>query len=77
MATKKVGASGKFGSRYGKKLRDNYSKLFASSKKKYNCPICAREKAVKRLSFGVWECKICKTKFASGAYEFKGENFKK
>ena len=58
MATKKVGASGKFGSRYGKKLRDNYSKLFASSKKKYNCPICAREKAVKRLSFGVWECKI-------------------
>ncbi len=77
MATKKVGAAGKFGARYGKKLRDNYAKIHASSKKKYNCPVCAREKAVRRLSFGVWECKNCKTKFASGAYEFRGEDFKK
>ncbi len=77
MATKKAGAAGKFGPRYGKKLRDNYNKIHKSSKKKYNCPVCAREKSVTRVSFGVWRCKTCKTKFASGAFEFREENFKK
>jgi len=46
-----------------------------SSKKKYNCPICAKEKSVKRGSFGVWMCTRCKTKFASGAFEFRKEDF--
>lgn len=77
MATKKVGASGKFGARYGKKLRVIYSKIHEKAKDKHNCPKCAREGSVKRVSFGVWECKNCKTKFASGAYEFKASDFKK
>ena len=77
MATKKVGAAGKFGPRYGKKLRDIFSKINKTSKKRYNCPICAREKSVIRVSFGVWQCKSCKTKFASGAFEFREEDFKK
>ncbi|OYT42837.1 MAG: 50S ribosomal protein L37ae [Candidatus Aenigmarchaeota archaeon ex4484_56] len=71
MATKKVGPAGKFGARYGKKIRDNYSKFYSSSKKKYNCPNCAREKSVRRLSFGIWFCKSCNTKFASDAYKFE------
>jgi len=77
MATKKVGASGKFGARYGKKLRENYDKIYRNSKKKYDCPVCAREKSVKRIAFGIWECKRCKTKFASGAFEFVESDFKK
>ncbi|MGC9310998.1 MAG: 50S ribosomal protein L37ae [Candidatus Aenigmatarchaeota archaeon] len=74
MATKKVRAAGKFGPRYGKKLRVNYNKQFEAAKTKYACPNCSKEKSVTRVSFGVWECKNCKTKFASGAYEF---NWKK
>jgi len=75
MALKKLKASGKFGPRYGKKLREIYDKIMESSKKKYNCPICAKEKSVKRVSFGVWMCTRCKTKFASGAFEFRKEDF--
>jgi large subunit ribosomal protein L37Ae len=70
MATKKAQAAGKFGARYGKKLRVNYNKHYNAAKTKYACPNCSKEESVKRVSFGVWECKNCKTKFASGAYEF-------
>ncbi|MBN2095550.1 MAG: 50S ribosomal protein L37ae [Candidatus Aenigmarchaeota archaeon] len=71
MATKKVAASGKFGPRYGKKLRVSYNKSYEQSKTKYTCPNCSKENSVLRQSFGVWECKNCGKKFASGAYEFK------
>ncbi len=77
MATKKAKAAGKFGARYGKKLRATYNKVFETSKQQHNCPVCAREETVRRTAFGIWECKNCKTKFASGAYEFKKADFKK
>lgn len=70
MATRKVKAAGKFGPRYGKKLRVDYNKAYLAAKTKYTCPSCSKEKSVLRLSFGVWQCKNCKKKFASGAYEF-------
>jgi large subunit ribosomal protein L37Ae len=73
MATKKAKAAGKFGARYGKKLRVDYNKFYESAKTKYTCPNCSKEKSVIRLSWGVWECKNCKTKFASGAYEFTAQ----
>jgi large subunit ribosomal protein L37Ae len=77
MALKKLKASGKFGPRYGKKLRELYDKIFETCKKKYTCPVCAKEKVVRRISFGVWKCSRCETKFASGAFEFREEDFRK
>ena len=77
MATKKVKAAGKFGPRYGKKLRDVYNKIYEVSKKKYNCPVCAKEKSVRRVSFGVWKCNRCEVKFASGAFEFRESDFRR
>jgi large subunit ribosomal protein L37Ae len=56
--------------RYGKRIREDYDKIRKKTKQKYKCPSCSRI-AVKRLSAGVWQCRKCKTKFASGAYEFK------
>ncbi len=54
---------------YGKKIR----KAVAESKKKahsrYLCPACSRN-SVRRASQGVWQCRKCSSKFASGAYEF-------
>ena len=62
--------SGKFGSRYGKRIRQDVLKAEAKTKASYKCPACSRM-SVKRSAFGIWKCKKCSIKFASGAYEFK------
>ena len=59
----------RFGSRYGKRIRVavlNAEEKYKHSKK---CPFCSRI-AVRRVSSGVWKCKKCSVKFASGAYDF-------
>jgi len=63
--------SGRFGSRYGKRIRQDVLKADKKAKAKYRCPSCSRT-SVKRLSSGIWQCRKCNVKFASGAYEFKG-----
>ncbi len=70
MRTKRVGKSGRFGPRYGKKARDLVNKIESKAKKRYKCPSCSR-KTVKRVSNGIWECRKCGKRFASGAYEFR------
>lgn len=55
---------------YGKRIRKEYNESRAKSSKKYKCPSCSRV-AIKRKSSGVWECRKCGKKFASGAFEFK------
>ena len=66
--TKKVGKAGKFGSRYGLRIRRRYLK--AESKKSDVCPSCDK-KQLKRLASGIWECKKCGVKYAAGAYSPK------
>ena len=56
---------------YGKKIREAVASAKKRKTKKYACPSCSRV-AVKRSSAGVWECRKCHAKFASGAYEFRG-----
>ncbi|MFC2142998.1 hypothetical protein ACFLQN_01220 [Candidatus Aenigmatarchaeota archaeon] len=55
---------------YGKKVREKVRKVEITKKRKYKCPTCSR-RTIKRKSMGVWECRKCKAKFASGSYEFK------
>ncbi len=62
---KKITARG-FGARYGKKVREKYGKVEAKQRKKQECPFC--KGIAKRISKGIWKCKKCKKKFASGAY---------
>jgi len=66
--TKKVSSTGRFGSRYGLKIRKKVLEIEKIQRSKHKCPFCAKL-AVKRLASGVWYCKSCKTKFAGGAYE--------
>ena len=62
--------SRRFGSKYGKRIRDLHGKHEKNQRKSYKCPYC-NKMSVKRLSVGIWKCKSCSKKFTSKAYEVK------
>jgi len=68
MATKKVFTAGRFGSRYGKKVRQQVTDIEKKQRGWQKCPYC-KKKRVKRVSKGIWQCKSCKAKFTGRAYE--------
>lgn len=70
--TKKVGSTGRFGSRYGTKTKKMVAKVEARRKERKTCPYCERS-TLKRIAAGIWFCKKCKTKFAGAAYFPKGD----
>ncbi|MBS3055925.1 MAG: hypothetical protein J4473_00675 [Candidatus Aenigmarchaeota archaeon] len=57
------------GSRYGKRINEEVRKIQNMARSSYKCPSCSR-KRVKKLAAGIWECKKCKSRYASGAYKF-------
>jgi len=66
--TKKVWSTGRFGARYGKKIRQRVIDVEKIQKKKHSCPSCFKP-GVKRVTSGIWECKKCGLKFAGKAYK--------
>lgn len=64
--TKKVGPAGKFGVRYGKRIRERF--IDAQKARKGACPNCLNHR-LKRISPGIWECKKCGLRFAGKAYK--------
>ncbi len=71
MRTKKVKAAGRFGARYGTRVRKKIAEIESVQRKKQNCIFC--NGIVKRLSTGIWQCKKCNKKFAGHAYYIKKE----
>jgi large subunit ribosomal protein L37Ae len=65
--TKKAKSAGRFGARYGKRLRDRVVKVEEKQRIKQTCPFCNKS-GVKRLSKGIWQCSKCNKKFAEGTY---------
>jgi len=67
--SKKTKSAGRFGSRYGKRVRDKLVKVESKQRVKQKCPFCGKL-GVKRLSKGIWQCtrKKCGKKFASNTY---------
>ena len=63
--TLKVGTAGRFGVRYGKRIRENIAK--AEAVKKHACPNCFKM-VFKRESKGIWLCRKCGLKVAGKAY---------
>lgn len=55
---------------FGKKIRASESAAKQKAGKSYKCPSCSRI-GVNRVSSGVWQCRKCGKKFASGAFEFR------
>ncbi len=64
---KKIGSAGRFGARYGRKLRSKINNVEKIQRKKQKCPYCSRL-AAKRLAMGIFECKKCNAKFTGKAY---------
>jgi large subunit ribosomal protein L37Ae len=64
--TKKVGFTGKFGARYGRKIRQRILKV--GNQKRYACPGCTKKTLV-RESSGIWACRKCGFKVAGKAYK--------
>ena len=65
--TKKVGSTGRYGTRYGARLRKRIREIDATVKTRHRCPRCRRVK-VEQKSVGIWECRKCEYKFAGGSW---------
>jgi large subunit ribosomal protein L37Ae len=65
--TKKVGSAGRFGARYGKRIRDAVVSIEKRQRHRQKCPFCSKT-AAKKIEKGIWLCRKCKKKFASNAY---------
>ena len=66
--TKKVGSAGRFGARYGLKIRKKVWEIETIQKQKHKCPDCFKF-TLKRIAAGIWLCDACGNKFAGRAYE--------
>ncbi|MDP2925159.1 MAG: 50S ribosomal protein L37ae [Nanoarchaeota archaeon] len=64
--TKKVKAAGRYGARYGVRVRRKITEIENLQRKKQKCIFCGKK--AKRLSKGIWKCQKCNKKFASHAY---------
>jgi large subunit ribosomal protein L37Ae len=67
--TKKVGNTGWMGPRYGIRIRRRVLEIDRARELNGTCPKCSTV-TVHRVASGVFECRRCQTKFASGAYIF-------
>ncbi|KAM0804523.1 ribosomal protein L37ae [Usnea florida] len=65
--TKKVGVTGKYGTRYGASLRKQVKKMEISQHARYMCTFCGKT-TVKRHSVGIWSCGACRKTVAGGAW---------
>lgn len=64
---KKIGSAGRYGARYGKKVRQLVSDIEKVQKQRHICPRCDMP-YVKRVAAGIWSCRKCGAKFAGGAW---------
>lgn len=67
--TKKVGISGKFGVRYGAKVRKSWEEVAQKQKGFTKCPKCESKVRNMRESIGLWYCRKCGARWTGGAWE--------
>src|SRR3989449_3834561 len=65
--TRKAGIVGRFGPRYGVRIRRRVQEIEEGLKGRHTCPRCAAI-SVRRKSTGVWACRRCGYVFAGGAH---------
>eukprot|EP00818_Percolomonas_sp_WS_P002783 CAMPEP_0117447248 /NCGR_PEP_ID=MMETSP0759-20121206/6772_1 /TAXON_ID=63605 /ORGANISM="Percolomonas cosmopolitus, Strain WS" /LENGTH=86 /DNA_ID=CAMNT_0005239567 /DNA_START=49 /DNA_END=309 /DNA_ORIENTATION=+ len=67
MTTKKLGITGKYGTRYGANLRKRAKKYEESKRSRHFCHFCGKYQ-FKRRAVGIWDCKNCGKSYAGGAW---------
>ncbi len=65
--TKRIGSAGRYGVRFGRKIRKMVADIEAVQKQSHACPSCMKN-AVSREASGIWKCGVCGCVFAGGAY---------
>ncbi|KAJ2083250.1 60S ribosomal protein L43 [Coemansia sp. RSA 988] len=65
--TRKVGITGKYGTRYGASLRKVVKKIEITQHNRYDCTFCGKH-SVKRSAVGIWKCHGCRRTMAGGAW---------
>lgn len=65
--TKKAKSVGRFGARYGVRIRRRVREVEARQKVDHACPSCGAIR-VSRTDTGIWSCRKCAYTFAGGAY---------
>ena len=67
--TKKVGITGKYGTRYGASLRKIVKRYEVQQRTKYLCSFCGKTN-VRRVAGGIWKCKAktCRKTVAGGCW---------
>jgi len=65
--TRQVGVVGRFGPRYGVRIRRRVQEIDEARRGKHVCPKCQAQ-SVHRRSSGVWQCRHCGHVFAGGAF---------
>lgn len=66
--TKKVGTTGRFGTRYGTRARKRVREIEKTSRAQYKCPSCESRTMKRGSGIGIWECRFCGWKGAGGAW---------
>lgn len=66
--TKKVGITGKYGTRYGASLRKIVKKYELQQRVRYHCQFCGKNN-VRRQAGGLWKCASCKRVMAGGCWQ--------
>merc|ERR1712232_545627 len=67
--TKKVGITGKYGTRYGSAIRKIVKRYEVQQRDRYLCSFCGKQN-VKRVCNGIWKCKSkqCRKTIAGGCW---------
>jgi large subunit ribosomal protein L37Ae len=58
----------RFGTRYGRTIRERLASIEAGYRGKHKCPYCSYVN-VTREAAGIWSCSKCKAKFTSRAFQ--------
>ena len=65
----KLKSASRFKAKFGSSLKKIYAGVEAKYKsKRLKCPYCNKF-GVKRVAFGIWNCRLCSSKFTGKAYE--------
>lgn len=64
---KKTKSAGRFGARYGRKIRKAVTEVEGKMNAHHKCPKCERN-SVTRIGTGIWKCSKCGFTFSGGTY---------